>query len=376
MSTRPRTRQASSPRTAGWVARAGLCAAAACAPAPPPPLAARPAPAKPPPAAPATEPTPPPSPAPPASAERPREAEERSCLGSRSSRSFSHAFSPDGDAVAIACFGRVEVHEPATRSLRSALSIDGRLPRNAFRADGKALALFTSSGPVMWELGARETQPFPLPAGGKSFWLSPGATHVAVMDTQGSITVADASTGTPVGTFTIPSSTTGLSLSHDGAMAATASDDEVAVWNTRTGERLRQLRCPKGEVLDRDPPAWTRRRTVLFRCAIRTSTSGEGRVRSYDAQKGLLLGTWSANHFAVTADGAALFVSEPGRIVRIHVATGSRRTLVDHGPNEGRRTVHGALAVSPDGRWLATTLSTMGGEHSYVFGTADGQIVF
>jgi WD40 repeat protein len=150
-------------------------------------------------------------------------------------------------------------------------------------------------------------------------------------------------------TLYVGASVADAALSPDGAQAATASDEEITVWNARTGARLRVLRLPRGVP---DEPA----------TAVAFSPDGRDIACAYDTGAGAIwefasgrllryfpaiqaVGTGASPSVSFSPDGRRLLVLG----VMWSVTTGQRLfTLHDPAPPIGN------AAFSPDGQQIVS----------------------
>ncbi len=140
----------------------------------------------------------------------------------------------------------------------------------------------------------------------------------------------------------------GMALSPNGKLVASGSADErIRIWDTATGECVRILADPTGPM---------HVRTIAFsRDGSRIVSGGhDGHLRLWDVETGRCLRKWP------TASGkicAVVICPDGERIVSVgddlavklwSLATGAGLKVIETaGPNRG-------LAVSPDGKWIAT----------------------
>lgn len=134
-----------------------------------------------------------------------------------------------------------------------------------------------------------------------------------------------------------------LALSPDGARLATCSSDGTArTWDFPSGHPRQTLR---GQRL----PRWAPDNRLL------TTLSGPGRVAHWDAHTGEPLGEFTLPDrrlfgLAFPPNPAELLVAGTGTIHLVRLHDGAPlTTLAGHG------AAVAALAVSPDGAWLAST---------------------
>ncbi|MBM4041706.1 MAG: DUF1080 domain-containing protein, partial [Planctomycetes bacterium] len=140
----------------------------------------------------------------------------------------------------------------------------------------------------------------------------------------------------------------GMALSPDGKRVASGSADErIRIWDTATGECLRILTDPTGPM---------HVRTIAFsRDGSRIVSGGhDGHLRFWDVETGRCLRKWPAASGKLCAvvicpDGERIVSVGDDLAVKVwSLATGASLKVIETaGQNRG-------LAVSPDGKWIAT----------------------
>lgn len=240
-------------------------------------------------------------------------------IGSSALRGGGYGFdlTPDGKRIVTAGNpmwvngGEVRVWDAASgRLLRS---FDHRWARSvAVSADGKRAAVVGVGDASFWELDTgRRLWVYPPRDGGDDpscATVSPDGRLVAVGGRH--LTLLDADTGTPVRTITRREQSNrvgGIAFTPDGTLVAVEDLYEIRLWDVATGRLVRTL---------------------------------DGRV--------------TVNALAITPDGkhllAAVWDNKNRGVPVWDVSTGNRvRTLDGHD-----NVMTAAVAVSPDGRWVAT----------------------
>jgi WD40 repeat protein len=259
----------------------------------------------------------------------PVRGEELANLHEHSNRVVAIAFSPDGATLASGDQdGKIILWDVARRTVRASLTApDGAVAALAYSPDGKTLAANGGVGRVghvtLWDVKARRVR----------LTLQPG--------TQPRCTVA---------------------FSRDGTQVACGSTDRsVRVWDPRTGAERRPMRGHAEAVT-----------CVAFSPDGGTLAAGadDGGVRLWDAGTAVQVANFgpvavedgSASAVAISRDGQTLAASYANRLARNpfgpvgpHVVQ-----LWDLAKNQPLPALHGhrgsvcALAISPDGRTIAT----------------------
>lgn len=141
-----------------------------------------------------------------------------------------------------------------------------------------------------------------------------------------------------------------LAVNSDTTMAAsTAEDGLITVWDTATGKKVRQFKCPGGTRLGLPLAISPDKRTLV-------SGGSDGIVRLWDVATGKELHRMTGHNaplraMAFSADGKTVASGGQDQRIRLwDVATGREKRQ----PEEGHRNILFALAFSPDGRLLAS----------------------
>ncbi len=166
------------------------------------------------------------------------------------------AWSPDGKLIAAAsgdCYaqaGLIDLWKTRGRQLSRQLEANG-ICDLVFSPDGSSLAAFDRSGTILlWDVAAgRETNKFS--AGGYSYHnmilaFSPDGQEIAaagnglqLWDRNGSKSdLLDDLPGNPVA----------ISFSPDGKTVALATENEIEVWDAKTGSQIAGWKPPEGEI--------------------------------------------------------------------------------------------------------------------------------
>lgn len=246
-----------------------------------------------------------------------------------------------------------------------------------FSQDGREVLVMKQASLYRWSLATGAVTPLaelsPLP---RKLWVSPDWRRIAAEGDDGRVTLSDVgkSPSTPSLARTLPVDME-LSWSPDGSRLATSTKEHLEIWSAVTGERIRAVPCPDGESLDIAPPRWPAEGTTLFfGCSFFKGERRFGRVRALDLASGRLRGPWGADAFAIA--GGRIYVSVPGKIQVVEVATGAARTIRQAPPASREEDSAGsvvALTVSADGRWLIVEESNAAGPSMDVIDTTSGK---
>lgn len=172
-------------------------------------------------------------------------------------------------------------------------------------------------------------------------------------------------------TFAVPGAVTALAFSPDGRMLAVALEGEIYLWHWERGQIRRTWVAHPNYIRSL---AFSPDGRLLASGANRAYQTQEPVLRLWELPEGRMRADFVGHTDAVTGlvfapDGERLFsVSEDGTVRCWAVASGASLWRAEVGAGE---MLH-ALALSPDGRWLA---GAGGGFHGrvYLWGT-DGQL--
>jgi RNA polymerase sigma factor (sigma-70 family) len=304
------------------------------------------------------------------------------------SKAYVMAFSPDGKTLAVAEEGRTELRDAATGDPIHTIEGTGRLPPQAlaFTRDGKQLLIGDATLRV-WDLERRkQVREFKdLKGAAYTLALSPDGRLVVAAGYAGKILVWELKTGDEKAKLNVGGAPIlGLSFSADGKLLAAGHHiwaepvkdregkivkqmphpAEVVVWEVKSGREVRRFEkiahphfLPDGKTLLAERlidngPTWLLARVDLRDWTVHGTDIFLGHRQAF-ATDGRLAA-------AVCSEGLWLWSLPEGK------------RLLDL---PGHETPVGLLAVSPDGRWLASghglsTLPTPGGYALHVWDTA------
>ncbi|GAA2533920.1 NB-ARC domain-containing protein [Winogradskya humida] len=285
------------------------------------------------------------------------------------------AISPDSSWIATtSASGEVAIRDSTTGAERVALRNDLRLPGTGRRAaasapgtsviatpDGRQLVTITDDGDIrLWDVTTGDVyrEIIAYTAGVIGLAISPDGSWLASTGHDQSVRIWDIASGRQRRLTEPGSSVTTVQISPDASWLATIGTDGVArIWDVATGLRRADLTGHAGRVA----------KLVIAPDGTWLGTVGDdGSVRIWDAATGGTQprsagGRIETLRIAFTPD-ATRFVTWPkqesdwtpglGRrgIVRLHhAATGEAYAELP-----GLDLRHGALAIAPDSRWLAT----------------------
>ncbi|MFD4670917.1 WD40 repeat domain-containing protein [Lentzea sp. NPDC058450] len=297
-------------------------------------------------------------------------------------------FAPDGRVVVADAEGRVTLHSsPVAEPV--VLRESGEWGRAWFIDDGRAVVI----GRQVWDVQAR-TLRTEIPVGPESLWWD-AYDDTLVTSSGRSVSLWSLKTGQRTGGFDLGTEVRTAKLLHGGLLAIATVEDDLRLWNTRTGTPVRSLTPPSG---------WLTTAVSADRTVLAVAGSGDTQVKLWDVVHDAALPpirvdtttseiaftrdgrlVWSAGTtlrvlprsavpvasahavraLAIDRDGSVLTFDEAGVIERRDTALRSLSRITTGAP--GR-----ALACfSPDRRQLATSGGT---EIAAVRRTSDGRL--
>ncbi len=166
--------------------------------------------------------------------------------------------SPDGQRLAVARYGVVQILEAGSQKLlRELTDHPGKVNAVHFSTDGSRL--LTASGvtglrgvAILWDLNTGE-KIREFGEGSRDIFydaeFSPDGSQIATAGYDRVVTLWETETGKALHRINVHNGAIfDLAFSPDGKVLASASGDQtVKLWNTRTGERLDTLNQPQGE---------------------------------------------------------------------------------------------------------------------------------
>ncbi len=226
-------------------------------------------------------------------------------------------YSPDGQSLASADTDRtIRVWRAAGGQDVAVLhGHTGAVPKLVFAADGRRLASLSCASGIgwqadssvrVWEVGPRAT--LPVLRGHTSYVypvaFSPDGRWIASGGWDNTVRLWDAATGEPCATLPHPGIIPSLAYSRDGSSLVSGNyrDDRLRIWDSTTARLRKEIHGPEG----------------IFRFVTVSPDGTRVAATSYDAQSKFRL------RVCDVGSGERLFSAEGG-----------------------------ALAYSPDGRWLA-----------------------
>jgi WD40 repeat protein len=199
-------------------------------------------------------------------------------------------FSPDGRRLATTDVTEAVQVWDADNDQDSLLSLRGHtlyVRIVTFSPDGKFLATCSYDGTArLWDAatGQQVGRPFQHPSRVLSLAYSPNNELLACGDGDHNVTVWEAATANPLLSLPRPTDLPGhtnhviaTAFSHDGLRLASASWQEVIVWDVETGEKIRTLRGLVGAI-----------QSVAFspngkRLAAASGYKAKGEIKIWDA---------------------------------------------------------------------------------------------
>ncbi len=263
------------------------------------------------------------------------------------------AWSPDGKALAVGTSAGLLLYDTAALNvaLRGPEASAGLVSGVAFSPDGSVLAFGGSKGIVLWDRISGQERAIETGSGVLEIAFSPDGTRLASRMDDGIVRLWDTATGQM---FAVMGAAAGnalsMAFSPGGRALATGTDAEtVQLWSVTTGQMLTTLKGHTSEVL-----------SVAFSPdgAILASGSDDNTVRLWDPATGAALGMLVGHSsdvasLAFSPDGTTLASGSYDNTARLwDVATGELRAALEGHIGDVR-----TLAFSPDGTTLASASS-------------------
>ncbi|TWP48468.1 WD40 repeat domain-containing protein [Lentzea tibetensis] len=301
--------------------------------------------------------------------------EVRATLSGHTSAVTCAAVSPDGAWIATGSGDNdVRVWDPVTGEQRAVLPGNGGLVTAvAIAPDGAWLAAAGYVGAVhLWDAGGVPVAAVPYVFGVENLAVAPDGTWLAACAGR-TLELRRTTDGTVRSALNVGSTPNALAIAPDGTWLATAHFDEICVWDAGTGDK--RLTMARGGGLVRGlavAPDGTWLAAVDTGDTRRYDSARDGKLRIWDTSTGKLRATLAGHHGEVSA----VAVSPDGTWIATGGTDGTIRTW-DVATREMRVTMRSrahrvnAVVIAPDGTWLASGGSF---EDIWILDTATGEI--